>query len=134
MNTRSSSVTARYAGMIVRSRAAQTESFVTLDGSTIRELMHPARHGNRAQSLAEATVPQGESTRRHYHIESEELYCILAGEGIVHLGEERLAVSQGDTVLIPPGTHHCIDNTGQDALVFLCCCAPAYSDHDTCFP
>jgi hypothetical protein len=32
---------------------------VTKDGSGIRELMHPDRHGNRNQSLAEALVPPG---------------------------------------------------------------------------
>jgi hypothetical protein len=33
--------------------------YVTRDGSEIRELMHPGVHGNRAQSLAEATIGPG---------------------------------------------------------------------------
>jgi mannose-6-phosphate isomerase-like protein (cupin superfamily) len=40
-------------------------------------------------------------------------------------------VGPGDTVIIPPGTPHRIHNPGAEALVFLCCCAPAYDDEDT---
>ena len=47
------------------------------------------------------------------------------------LGEQRLAVQPGDTVCVNPGTPHCIENTGTDALVILCCCAPAYRHDDT---
>ena len=37
--------------------------FITKDGSVVRELMHPAIHGNHQQSLAEALVPAGSTTR-----------------------------------------------------------------------
>ena len=36
--------------------------YITKDGSEIRELMHPAVHGNQNQSLAEAMVPPGART------------------------------------------------------------------------
>ena len=43
---------------------------MTKDGSEIRELMHPAVHGNRKQSLAEATVAAGTARRAlHRHRE-----------------------------------------------------------------
>jgi len=41
------------------------------------------------------------------------------------------AVGPGDTICIPPGTPHCIENTGIEALHLLCCCAPAYAHDDT---
>ena len=44
------------------------ESFVTKDGSFIRELHHTA-----AQSLAEATREPDQATERHYHRETEEI-------------------------------------------------------------
>lgn len=105
--------------------------YITKDGSEIRELMHPAVHGNRAQSLAEATVPPGGRTALHRHHITEELYHITAGEGMMTLGEARFAVRVGDTVCIPPGTPHCIEATGDGPLKLLCCCAPAYSHDDT---
>jgi len=103
----------------------------TKDGSEIRELMHPAVHGNRQQSLAEAIVPPGGVTRLHRHHASEELYWFSAGEGIMTLGNENFAVAPGDTVCIPPGTPHRVCNTGNGELKMLCCCAPAYSHDDT---
>ena len=105
--------------------------YITLDGSEIRELMHPAVHGNAAQSLAEARVPGGCRTARHRHRLSEEIYHLLAGAGRMCLGDEEFAVAAGDTVCIPPGTWHCIEASAEGELRFLCCCAPAYQHDDT---
>lgn len=107
------------------------EAYTTRDGSTIRELLHPALHGNANQSLAEATVPCGSVTLLHRHRLTEELYHITAGEGRMRLGDEQFTVSVGDTVLIPPGTPHAIENCGARELRLLCCCAPPYSHDDT---
>lgn len=112
-------------------RYHQVDSYVTKDGSSIKELMHPDQHGVKNQSLAEATVPQGVKTRLHYHKETEELYHIVEGEGVMTLGNRTFGVNVGDTICIPPGTLHCIENTGGQALRILCCCAPAYSHEDT---
>ncbi len=110
---------------------AQSLPYVTLDGSLIRELMHPRRHGNQAQSLAEATVAVGAKTRLHRHGKTEELYHFTGGEGAMTLGNNVFAVTQGDTVCIPPGTAHRVQNTGDRPLTILCCCTPPYADDDT---
>lgn len=115
----------------MKTRYADSPAYVTKDGSEIRELLHPARHGNRNQSLAEATVPVGARTLLHRHELSEELYHLLQGTGRMHLDGEDFAVAPGDTVLIPPGSAHCIENTGAVPLRLLCCCAPAYAHEDT---
>jgi mannose-6-phosphate isomerase-like protein (cupin superfamily) len=47
------------------------------------------------------------------------------------LGEERFAIGPGDTVAIPQGTAHAVENTGEEPLRILCCCAPPYSHDDT---
>jgi len=46
--------------MALRTHIKDITAYITRDGSEIRELMHPATQGNKAQSLAEATVEQGE--------------------------------------------------------------------------
>jgi len=112
--------------MRVASRAT-IQAFTTKDGSTIRELMHAAN-----QSLAEATLAPGQSTQRHYHALSEELYSFLEGGGRLEIDGEEQEVAVGDTVLIPPGARHSI-TAGPDGARFLCCCAPAYSHEDTYF-
>jgi len=105
--------------------------YLTMDGSTVRELMHPALHGNRAQSLAETRIGTGRRTLLHRHRESEEVYHVVGGRGEMTLGDTRFPIQTGDTVHIPPGTPHCVQNLGQAALRILCCCAPAYSNDDT---
>ena len=47
------------------------------------------------------------------------------------LGVETFAIAVGDSIAIPPGAPHCVENAGTDALHILCCCAPAYSHDDT---
>src|SRR5687767_12154306 len=116
---------------MIRSSYADAKPYVTKDGSQIRELMHPARHGNRAQSLAEATVAPDTRTVLHQHRATEEIYHITQGQGRMTLGADTFDVMPGDTVCIAPGTPHCIENTGRDALKIICACAPAYSHEDT---
>ena len=115
----------------MKSTYAGAKPFVTKDGSEIRELMHPVVHGNRAQSLAEATVPPGCETLLHRHRVTEELYHVTAGAGVMTLGGESFDMRAGDTVCIPPGTPHRIRNAGAVPLRILCACTPAYSHDDT---
>lgn len=110
---------------------AEIQPYVTKDGSEIRELMHPAVHPARNQSLAEATVLPGRETRLHRHRRTEEIYHVTGGKGLMRLGEARFEVCAGDTVLIPPGTAHSVRNTGALPLKILCACAPAYAHEDT---
>jgi mannose-6-phosphate isomerase-like protein (cupin superfamily) len=114
-----------------KTRYPDIAPFVTKDGSIIRELMHPAVHGNRAQSMAEAIVPAGGQTLPHRHPRSEELYHFTAGTGMMRLGDANFPVQAGDTVHIAPGTVHALINTGTDELRLLCCSAPPYDDADT---
>jgi hypothetical protein len=68
---------------------ADVESFVTADGSTIRELFGLPTGGVERASLAEATLAPGQATQRHYHRESEEIYFVLDGEGEMEVDGER---------------------------------------------
>ena len=102
------------------------EAFVTADGSLIRELVHTA-----SQSLAEATLEDGQATQRHYHRASEEIYFVLAGRGEIEVDDDVREVRPGDAVLMPPGARHRIE--AREPLRFLCCCAPPYSHADTFF-
>jgi mannose-6-phosphate isomerase-like protein (cupin superfamily) len=112
-------------------RLEDRESFITADGSAIRELAGIPSANSVNQSLAEATVPPGGETFEHFHRVSEEIYYFVAGAGRMRLGTEETTVSAGDTVVIAPGLKHKLFNDGDEPLVLLCCCAPAYSDADT---
>jgi mannose-6-phosphate isomerase-like protein (cupin superfamily) len=109
----------------------RVKSFITLDGSTIRELAGPAWTAARRQSLAEATLPAGGETIEHLHRESEEIYYFTAGHGRMRLANDEHDVGAGDCVVIPPGTKHKLWAGPNEALVLLCACSPAYRDDDT---
>ena len=117
--------------MSLKTTLGEVEPYITKDGSEIRELLHPSQHAVRQQSLAEAVIPAGVATLRHRHAITEEIYHVTQGAGVMTLGDERFAVTVGDSIAIPPGTPHCIENTGNASLHILCCCAPAYSHADT---
>jgi quercetin dioxygenase-like cupin family protein len=103
------------------------EPFTTKDGSTIREYFHSP-----VQSLAEATLVPGQSTVRHYHALSEEIYLLVGGGGTMELDGETRDVSEGDAILIPPGAWHELQ-AGAAGVRLLCCCVPPYSHDDTYF-
>jgi mannose-6-phosphate isomerase-like protein (cupin superfamily) len=116
--------------MIVQNLADQPP-FTTKDGSTIRSILDRTNAPVQNQSLAEARVPAGEATQRHYHKLAEEFYLILEGRGTMEIDGDARAVGPGDCILIPPGAWHTI--TAQEDLRFLCCCAPPYAHEDTYF-
>ena len=74
----------------------QQKPFITKDGSTIRSILDHTNAPVKKQSLAEATVPAGGATERHYHKLSEEFYFILDGAGMVEIDGESRHVKAGD--------------------------------------
>jgi mannose-6-phosphate isomerase-like protein (cupin superfamily) len=107
--------------------------FTTKDGSTIRSILDRTNAPVELQSLAEATVPAGGATQRHYHKVSEEFYFILEGSGTMDLDGELREVGVGDAILIPRNAWHQIAAGAGLSLRFLCCCAPPYAHEDTYF-
>ena len=95
-----------------RVRLEDRESFITADGSSIRELAGIPSGNAINQSLAEATVPPGGETVEHFHRTSEEIYYFVAGAGRMRLGAEEADVRAGDTVVIAPGLRHKLFNPG----------------------
>ncbi len=115
--------------MTVQNLSAQAP-FITKDGSTIRSIETrslptslAATHRGFAfyvafpkssildrtnapvqnQSLAEARVPAGGRTERHYHKVAEELYFILEGAGEIELdGEHRMELTGSATWPVEP--------------------------------
>ncbi|MEM9478959.1 MAG: cupin domain-containing protein [Verrucomicrobiota bacterium] len=112
-------------------QVATQKLFTTKDGSTIQSVLDLSNAPVEKQSLAEARVPAGSATQRHYHRESEEFYFISEGTGTMEIDGETKTVGPGDAILIPAGAWHQISATS--SLRFLCCCSPPYSDEDTFF-
>jgi len=109
----------------------EVPSFITKDGSEIRELLAYRNSAIRNQSLAEARLPVGGATQEHYHARAEEIYFIIAGRGRMRIEDAEADVQPGDAIAIPPGQRHKLWNTGAEPLRLLCCCAPCYEHSDT---
>ncbi|MBU3698021.1 cupin domain-containing protein [Dechloromonas sp.] len=114
-----------------RSRRSEVAAYITKDGSEIRELLHPSTHAVRNQSLAEAVIPPGTTTLLHRHRQSEEIYHVTQGHGVMTLNDTQFIIEAGDSILIAPGTADCVCNDGDAPMHILCCCAPAYAHEDT---
>ena len=109
----------------------EVPSFITKDGSEIRELLAHRNSAIRNQSLAEARLPVGGATQEHFHPLAEEIYYITRGAGKIRIEGETREVRAGDAIAIPPGQKHKLWNTGSETLRLLCCCTPAYDNSDT---
>ena len=61
------------------------------------------------------------SSYHHYHTAEEEHVLILKGSGTLHLGTERIELSEGDHIWFPAGEkvpHH-LENTSSEPLRYL---------------
>jgi len=114
--------------MVIRNLEKQT-AFTTKDGSRIRSILDKANAPVQNQSLAEASLPAGGTTQRHFHSKSEEFYFVLEGTGRMEVDGVVRHIGPNDAVLIPPGAAHELVATTD--IRFLCCCSPAYSHEDT---
>lgn len=110
---------------------SEVANSITKDGSIIRELMHPSTHKAEKQSLAEAIIPQNQSTKLHRHTTSEEIYYVLSGSGTMQIEDRNFSIDKGNSICIAPGESHNVINIGLQDLVILCCCTPPYSHDDT---
>ena len=79
--------------MTVQNLSAQLP-FITKDGSAIRSILDRTNAPVQNQSLAEARIPAGGRTERHYHKLTEELYFILEGAGDIEGKVTRVGASE----------------------------------------
>ena len=115
--------------MIIKS-LKDTAGITAGDASFLRELLHPAKGPlDIGYSLAHAEVGPGETTLPH-RLKSAEVYYILEGRGLMHVGNEQAEIGAAQAVYIPPGEIQFIENRGPDRLAFLCIVDPAWTGED----
>lgn len=107
-------------------RTADCNEFTANDGCAIREVLHPDSDGvELPMSFAVGRVSPGEKTHAHY-LEPVEVYYILRGRGLMHVGDESGEIGAGDVVHVPARASQWLENLGDAELVFLVVCAPAW--------
>lgn len=104
----------------------ECEEFLAGDRTVLRELLHPGKQPlDLRYSLAHATLPPGGVSLRH-KLSVSEVYYVLEGRGLLHIGEEAREVGPGQAAYIPPHQVQFIENIGKTALKFLCIVDPAW--------
>jgi len=63
-------------------------------------------------------------TPRHAHQTAHEMFYVLSGRGRASCGGKTYDVEKGDTLVLPPGTEHVVENTGPDRLYCLTVMVP----------
>ena len=115
--------------MIIKS-LQNAPGFRAGDASFLRELLHPGKEPLEiGYSLAHAVVGPGEKTLSH-RLKSAEVYYILDGQGLMHIGSEQAEIETGQAVYIPSGEIQLIENIGAAELSFLCIVDPAWRAAD----
>ena len=100
------------------------------DNTRLRELLHPARDAVAIRySLAVAWIAPGQRSRAH-RLKTVEVYYLVRGNGVMHIGDEAARVEAGEAVYIPPGSVQWLDNTGKDEIEFICIVDPAWRPED----
>ncbi len=70
-------------------------------------------------TISRYLVAPGDQVSLHVHTGKAEYWVVVAGQGVVSIGEQRIAVREGDVVVTPPQVPHALHNTGSEALSFV---------------
>lgn len=66
----------------------------------------------------------GGKTPRHVHHQAHEMFYVLSGRGRAHCDGKTYEVAQGDTLVLPPGMEHVVENAGTEKLYCLTVMVP----------
>jgi mannose-6-phosphate isomerase-like protein (cupin superfamily) len=107
-------------------RPDESKEFSTPERCSILEVWNDPR--DVGVSIARARVAPGVTTQLHKLRGVVERYLIVAGSGLVHVGDSIAeAVAPGAIVIIPAEATQQITNTGDSDLVFYCICSPRFT-------
>lgn len=111
-------------------KISEAETFIAGDNTLLKELLNPAdKLAQVRYSLAHAVVKPGQTTLPH-RLKSSETYYILSGEGELNIDNEKQKIGADMLVYIPPMAKQSITNIGENDLIFLCICDPAWKKED----
>jgi mannose-6-phosphate isomerase-like protein (cupin superfamily) len=97
------------------------------DGAVAREIASPTNSRAARLSIADIVIAPGVVVTPHYHRVIEEIYYVVAGEGIMMLNGETQTVRVGDAIVILPGEKHSIRNATDKELRLIVTCNPPWT-------
>ena len=114
----------RAAGVTIK-RAADLRGFRIAPGDTnyFACLLDPMADGAIFTLVVEIFAPGG-ATPPNTHRAAQEAFFVLRGKGRARAGETWMPIQAGDTLMLPPGTEHVVENTGSGKLYCLTLMVP----------
>ena len=66
-----------------------------------------------------AFLPVGKSFRGHYHEDMQEIFILIKGEAQIFVNNEQAELCEGDTVVVPVGSVHRMENIGKNDIEYI---------------
>ena len=76
-------------------------------------------HDEKKYKIKRIEVNPGQRLSYQYHNKRSEVWIIIQGEGTVLLNDNKINYSKGDTIEIPQGVKHRIENNGSEKTIFI---------------
>ena len=103
-------------------------STARLHGGAQRQAIRWVNMAPPPMTISRYRVDIGDSVSLHVHTGKAEYWVIIAGEGLMRLGEEDITVREGDVIVTPPHVAHALLNSGTVILDFLNLVQPVGSE------
>jgi mannose-6-phosphate isomerase-like protein (cupin superfamily) len=95
-------------------------------GGQISRLLFAPQLGSTRLAVTWVCGEPGSQQGLHVHDDSEQIYVVVRGRGLMTVDREALEVEAGSAVLIPAGAEHAIRNTGVEPLEYISATAPPF--------
>jgi mannose-6-phosphate isomerase-like protein (cupin superfamily) len=95
-------------------------------GQVSHLLLAPGQFGSRRMAITLVEAAPESQQSLHCHPDSEQVYVIVRGQGVMIVADEESQVGAGTLVFIPPGADHAIRNEGPDMLAYVSATAPPF--------
>jgi len=117
--------------MIITKISDHPAPIFSVSGECVQEIIGTQAGAVQSHSLARVTIPPGKSSLPHFHKITDESYLILSGTATMQIDKVEFSLHQWEAVLIQPNEIHQIFNRGDEDLVFLAACVPAWQPGDS---
>jgi mannose-6-phosphate isomerase-like protein (cupin superfamily) len=111
------------AGLVKRAAELRGFRIAPGDSNYFACLLDPIADGAGFTLVVEIFAPGG-ATPPNTHRTAQEAFFVLRGNGRARAGETWQEIGPGDTLLLPPGVEHVVENTGPGKLYCLTLMVP----------
>jgi putative monooxygenase len=95
-------------------------------GGQVSRLLFAPQLGSTRLAVTWVRGEPGSQQSLHVHDDSEQVYVVIRGRGLMIVDDEAVEVDAGSAVLIPLGAKHAIRNTGTEPLEYISATAPPF--------